>query len=389
MSYFLSYRKSKVPVWSDTLLPEFPDLASAIKRAHQMNHQTSSPKRKRQCVERHSRESSLKFKSDIHMDLNGSKWPRHSIEKDGAEFETVESPTILLRNSSSPTPMSSFDRPSTTVVPFLNTSEMISFDAESCHTSVIQQQKTSLMDVDTPIPTQPPKPERRMLFKPVLHTRRNQPTTYSAQDFTPLPSDSAHALSTSLSVAQGHSKTHETEVISRPPDDAPLENTTSPRSRLPLPSPRRHGPAQIHSLPIPQSLRTDNQKTSTLGVLKSCMPTPPSLQPPRRRDAKVAEEVDIQNTRVSLSKEEDYGNATDTDAELIVDLLLCGTPEESHNPLPTPLQEEIMEDSQLQSDYEDEEDKESADEDTAAIEGLATRFLQGSVSPFEDNSVVF
>ncbi|KAF8799211.1 hypothetical protein BYT27DRAFT_7121590, partial [Phlegmacium glaucopus] len=42
--------ESKVPVWSDTLLPDFPDLASAIKRAHQLNHQTSgnpSPKRKR------------------------------------------------------------------------------------------------------------------------------------------------------------------------------------------------------------------------------------------------------------------------------------------------------------------------------------------------------
>ena len=372
-SHFLSYRKSKVPVWSDTLLPEFPNLASAIKRAHQMNHQTSSPKRKR--VERHSRESSLKYKNNINMYPNGSKWLRHSLEKDGAgEIEIVESPTILLRNSSSPTPMSSFDhgnRPSTTIVPFLNTSELISFDTGavphnkydlledtgSFHTSVIQQQKTSVMDVDTPMPTQPPKPEQRMLFKPVLHRRRNQPTTSSAQDSTPLPSDSARAPST-------------------------LEKTTSPRSRLPLPSPRRHGPAQSHSLPIPQ-------KTATQGVPKSCTPTPPSLQPPRLRDAQVAEEVEVQNTRVSLSKEDDYGNATDPDAELVVDLLLHGTPEESHNPLSTSLQEEIMEDSQLHPGYEDEEDKDSADEDAAAVEGLATRFLQGSVSPFEDHSVVF
>lgn len=136
LSYLLSYRRSKVPVWSDTLLPEFPDLASAIKHAHQMNHQTSSPKKKRQSVDRHSTESSLK---NMNMEPNESgNRLRNSLEIPRiqgweGEIEIVESPAMSLKNSSSPTPISLIDRgdhPSTTVVPLPSTPEPICIDLE-------------------------------------------------------------------------------------------------------------------------------------------------------------------------------------------------------------------------------------------------------------------
>jgi hypothetical protein len=373
LSYLLSYRKSKVPVWSDTLLPEFPNLASAIKCAHQMNHQTSSPKRKRQSVERHSTESSLKINNNINMDTNEPKLLRHSLENPriqdwAGEVEIVEPPTMSFRNSSSPTPMSFFhhgDHPSTTVV---STRALICFDSEvvphmedsESITSVIPQQKTqktSAMDVDTPTPSQPPpKPVRRMIFKPLLPGRRNQPKISSVQTSTLLTSDSAEPLSTSLPVVDGHSKKDELEVTSRAQDVVLLqEKPTLPRPRLPLPS-------------------------------KNCTPTPPSPSPRHHRDA---QKLEIPDTRVSLPKD---GNATDTDtdAELVVDLLLRGTPEEPHNRscLSSPLQQEIIEDLPLHRGQDDKDDNNnkhdepSVVKDTAAVEGLATQFLQRSATPF-------
>ena len=366
LSYLLSYRKSRVPVWSDTLLPEFPDLASAIKRAHQMNHETSSPKRKRQSVERHSTESSLKI-----MEPNESKLLRHSLENTriqdwAGEVEIVESSAMSFRNSSSPTPMSFLDhgdRPSTTVVPVLSTSELMCLDPEvlphmgnsELTTSVISQQKTSAMDVDMPTPIQPPKPVRRMLFKPVLPGRRNQSKISSVRASTLLTSNSAEPLSTNLSVVDGQSKKDGLEVTSRAHDVVLLqEKPTPPRPRLPLPSKN----------------------------------TPPSLPPQHHRDA---QKVQVPDTRASPSKDEDYGNATDTDPdiELVIDLLLRETPEEPHNPrcLSNPLQQDIIEDLPLHRDHDDKDDKDgepsvSAVKDTTAVEGLATQFLQRSVTPF-------
>ena len=385
LSYLLSYRKSKVPVWSDTLLPEFPDLASAIKCAHQMNHQTSSPKRKRQSVERHSTESSLKINNNINMEPNESKLLRQPLENSriqdwAGEVEIVESPTMSFRNSSSPTPMSLFDHgdhSSMTVVPLLSTRELICLDPEVVPhmgdsepiTSVIPQQKTYAMDVDTPTPIQhPPKPVRRMLFKPVLPGRRSQPKISSVQTSTLVTSDPAETLSTSLSVVDGHSKKSELEVTSQAQDVVLLqEKPTSPRRRLPLPS-------------------------------KNCTPTPPSLPPRHHRNA---QKVQVPDTRVSLSKDEDYGNATDTDpdAEQVVDLLLRGTPEEPHssNSLSNPLQQKIIEDLPLRRGHDDEVDKDgepsvSAFKDTNAVEVLATQFLQRSATTFfsvEEYSMVF
>ena len=357
-SYLPSYRKSKVPVWSDTLLPEFPDLASAIKRAHQMNHQTSSPKRKRQSAER---QSSLKHINNIKVEPNEPKLPRHSFENPRTqnwvgEVEIVESPTMSFRNSSSPAPLSFFnrsDRPSTTVVPPRSPPEIICIDPEIVPhmgdsepiISVVPQQKMSAMDVDTPTPTQPlPKPVRRMLFKPVFPGRRNQPKIP-----TPLTPDSAE---TNLSIVDGHSRRGELEVTSQ--DVVFLqEKPTSSRSRPPLPPP-------LNPTPVP-----------------------PSLPPRHYRDD---QKVDVLDTRVSLSKDEDCGNATDTDldAELVVDLLLLGTPEDS-NCLSSPLQQEIIEDLPPHRGHDDKHDKDSepsvsAVKDTAAVEGLATQFLQQSAS---------
>lgn len=333
------------------------------------------------------------------MELDGSKRPRHFLEKDGAgETETVESSTMSFRNTSSPKPTSSFDhgnRPSTTVVPLLNISELIPLDdaevvlhnqydtlgdTKPHDTSVVQEQnRPTAMDVDTP--TQTLKPVRRMLFKPVLPHRRNQPMTSSIQDSTSPTSDSVEPSSTRLSAAEGHSK-DEMEVIPQPQDDVPVqEKTTSPRPHLPL-----SGPTQSHPSPIPQPSLIVTQKTSTQGLSKSCTPTLPSLPPPR---CQVAEEVE---SRATLPKDEDYVNATDPDAELVVDLLLLGTPEEPHDHLSNPLQEEIM---QLHTSHEGQEGKKDrddgpsvADENTLAVEGLATRFLQGSAAVFEENSMV-
>lgn len=374
--------KSKVPVWSDTLLPEFPDLASAIKRAHQLNDHTS-PKRKRQSVEQQSRESSLQFNNNTNVEQPASKRARYCLEED--DIEIIEPTTMPVRNTSSPTPISSFDHgncSSTTVVPLLNPSELISFDADVVphdqhdvlgDTEPLNQPKMSALEVDR---TLPPKPVRRMLFKPVLPRRKILPASSSVQNSTPPTSDSTEPLSTNLeSVDEGHSKKDPIKVVSQPQDEAPLHTKTS--SRLPLPNPRR--PPQRHSLPIPQSSRIATQKTSNHGVSKSCTPTstPPSLPP---QEAQVAGEVEVYETRVSPSKEEDYGNATDPDAELVVDLLLPGTPEESHNRLSTnPLPEEMTEVLQLHAS----EAKDDADDDSAAVEGLATHFLQGYLQLFD------
>ena len=363
-SYLLSYRNSKVPVWSDTLLPEFTDLASAIKRAHQMNHQTPSPKRKRQSVEQHSRESSFK---NNNTEPNESKRLRHSLENPRlrgweGEVEIVESPTMSFRNPSSTT-MSSFnhgDHPSTTVVPLLSTAKSIYLDPKVVShmgdsepiISATPLQKTSSMDVDT-MPVQPPKPVRRMLFKPILPGRRNQPKTSSAQVINLLTSDSAEPLSTNLSVVDGHSKKGELEVTTRAQDVVLLqEKPTSPRPRPYL-------------------------------LSRNCTPT--SLPLRHHRDA---QEVEVPDTRVSLPKDEDYCDATDPDpdAELVVDILLRGTPEEPHNLncSSNPLQQEIVEDLPPHKGHEDDDDRDGvlAVKDTAAVEGLATQFLQRSATPF-------
>jgi len=417
LSYFLSYRESKVPVWSDTLLPDFPDLASAIKRAHQINHQTSAtptPKRKRQS-------DSLKDNNNANgkaSEPNESKRLRLFLENTqrwAAEIEMVALPTMPLRISSSPTPTSSLDRhdrPPTTLTPHLDTSKLICFDPEvvpdipvvgdaeplNIITSVIQQQTTSAMDVDTPTPTQPPKPVRRMLFKPVHPLRKNQPMASSVQDSILLTSDSAKPLSTSPSAAEGHSKKDQIQVDSRQNDVLLQEKTGLPRPRPPLPSlRRRHSPH--YTLPVQQPLPTVTQNTSTQGASKSCTPTPPTPPPLR---IQVADEVNVQEARASPVKDEDCGNATDADAELVVSLLLRGTPEEPNNLLSTSRQEEVMEDFQFHAGHEaeeyDEEDKDHdepsvlADEDTVAVEGLATQFLQRSATPrvfsFEENSMV-
>ena len=356
LSYLLSYRKSKVPVWSDTLLPEFPDLASAIKRAHQMNHQTSSPKRKRQSAERHSRDSNHNNNDIV---PNESKLLRLSFEnpriQDGAGEDE------LFEKSPSPTPMSFFDRsdnPLTTILPLLSkkTPELICLDPEVIpphlgdpepDASIIPPQNTSAMDVDTPTPIPPPKPVRRMLFKPMLPGRRNQPKVSTVQTSTLPTSNSAEPVSTSLTVADGHSRKDELEVPSR------QEKPTPPRPRLPLPS-------------------------------KKCTPTP---LPPRHH----VEKVEGPKRRDSLSKD---GNATDTDtdADLVVDLLLRGTVEEPQdsNCLSSPLQQEVAQDSPLYTGHNDKEDKDvelsvSAVKDTGAVVGLATQFLQKSATfSFED-----
>lgn len=339
-----------------------------------MNHQTPSPRKKRQSVERHSRESSLKNNDNINIEPNESNRLRHPLENPRSqswadEVEIVESP---FRNPSSSTPMSSFDHgdhPSSTVNPLPSTPKSTCLDPEILShmgdsepiTSVIPLQKTSTME--TPTPIQPPKPVRRMLFKPVLPGRRNQPKTSSVQLSTLLTSDSAEPLSTSLSVVDGHSKKDELEVTSRAQDVVLLqEKPISPRPRPPL-------------------------------LSRNCTPT--SLPPRHHRDA---QGIDVPDTRVSLSKNENCGNATDTtdpDAELVVDLLLPGTPEEPHNCncISNPLQQEIVEDLLLHKRHEDGNDKDdvSAVKDTAAVEGLATQFLQRSATlffSFEEYSIV-
>ncbi|KAF8799210.1 hypothetical protein BYT27DRAFT_6873734 [Phlegmacium glaucopus] len=318
----------------------------------------------------------------------------------------VGSPTMPIRMSSSPTPTSSLDHSSrlpTSAISLLNTSELICFDpeverdadnphepvlgdAEPLTTLTSVQQKTSPMDVDTPTPTQPPKPVRRMLFKPVHPLRRNQPTTSSSvQDSTPLTSDSAKPFSTSPPAVDGHPMKDQIHVDSRQ-DDIPLQekpNMTRPRPSLPSPRRRQilHEPAPSHALPIPQPLPTATQQTSTPGASKSRTPTPPSL---RLWDT---HEVKVQETRASLLKDEDCGNATDPDAELVVNLLLHGTPEEPNNPVSKSRLAKVIEDSQLHAGHEDEEDEDDepsvSEEDTAAIEGLATQFLQRYLQLFD------
>jgi hypothetical protein len=301
------------------------------------------------------------------MEPNESKRLRHSLENPRlrgweGEVEIVESPTTSFRIPSS-TPMSSFDHgdhPSTTVVPLLSTPKSICLDPEVVPhmgdsepiISTVPLQKTSAMDVDT-MPVQPPKPVRRMLFKPVLPGRRNQPKTSTAQVSNLLTSDSAEPLSTGLSVVDGHSKKDELEVTTRTQDVVLLqEKPTSPRPRPPL-------------------------------LSRNCTPT--SLPPRHHRDA---QEVEVPDTRVSLPKDEDYGNATDTDpdAELVADILLRGTPEEhhNHNCSSNPLQQEIIEDLPPHKGHEDEDDRDGvmAVKDTAAVEGLATQFLQRSATLF-------
>ena len=358
LSYLLSYRKSKFPVWSDTLLPEFPDLASAIKRAHQMNHQTSSPKRKRQSIERHSTESGL----EITISPNESKKPlRHSLENPRIQDltdEIVESPTMSFRNPSFPTAMFFSDHPSTTDFPLLTTSESTCFDSEVVFhmgdsepvTSVTPKSKTSAMDVDiTPTPIQPlPKPVRRMLFKPLLPGRRNQPNISSVQAST---SDPAEPLSTSLSVVNGHSEKDGLKVTSRAQDTVLLQDKpTLPRPRPPLPS-------------------------------KKCTPSLPMA-----RHHLDAQKLQVPDTRVFVTKDGNATDTTDTDAELVVDLLLHGTPEEPHYSLSNPVQQQkevIVEDLPIHGGHDGKDGGEpSAVRDTAAVEGLATQFLQRSVTPF-------
>lgn len=365
LSDFLSYRTSQVPVWSDTLLPDFPDLASAIKRAYQMNYTPakSSPQRKR-----HERESS--------HDNKAFKRPRQSSINDWAdEIEIIEPPT--------------------THIPLLDTSELICLDPEvipddtvfggtkplSNATSAVQQHKTSSMDVDTLTPTlaQLPKPARRMLFKPVHPLRRNQPTTPPVQDSTLLTSDFAKPLSTSVSAAEAYSKKTEIQVDPQLQDDVPQhEKTALPRPRpRPHPNPRHklppHGSVQSH--PTSRPFRTGTQGTSTQTPSKRHTP------PPHLWDSQTAEQVQVE--RVSW-KDEDYGNATDPDVDLVVNLLLRGTPEESNDRLSNPAQEEVMEDLQLRPGHVDDKDDEpiAINEDTAAVESLATQFLQRSAILF-------
>ena len=99
--------------------------------------------------------------------------------------------------------------------------------------------------------------------------------------------------------------------------------------------------------------------------------------------------VEVPDTRVSLSNDDDVGNATDTDpdTEIIVDLLLRGTPEEPNSSNCLSNQQEILKDSPLHRGNDDKDDKDvetsvSAVKDTAAVEGLATQFLQQSATPF-------
>ena len=362
LSYLLSYRKSKVPVWSDTLLPEFPDLASAIKRAHQMNHQTSSPKRKRQSVERHSRDSSV---NNINMEPNESGLLRHSL-KYPRVHDWAGGDEMSFRNSSSPTPMSfsdHSDHPSTMMAPPLNenTPELIWLNPEviphlgdSEPITSIPQQNRFAMDADTPTSVQPPKPVRRMLFKPILPGRRNQLKISPVQTSTLPISNSAAPLSTSLSLPDGHSKKDEFEVTSRAQDIVPLQEKPTSRPRLPLPS-------------------------------KKCTSTPPSLPPRHHLDTQMVDR------RVSLSKDGDFGlvsaTDTDTDAEIVFDLLLRGTFEEPPCSNCLSNQQEIIKDLPLHSGHDDKVDKDdepsvSAIKDTAAVEGLATQFLQRSATHF-------
>ena len=323
-----------------------------------MNHQTSSPKRKRESVEQHSRDSSLK---NFNMEPNESKFLRLSARIQDLAGEDEMS----FRNSPSPTPMSFFDHSNHPSLLSNKTPELTCLDPEvrprlgdsELITSIIPQQNTSPMDVDTPTSSQLLKPVRRMLFKPNLPGRRNQPTVQTSTHPT---SNSAEPLSTSLSVSDGHSKKDELEVTSRAQDVVLL----SPRPRLPLPS-------------------------------KKCTPTPPSPLPRHHGDA---QKIAVPDTRVSLSKDEDFSNATDTDPDAeIVDLLLRGTPEEHHNSncLSDPLQQEIIEDlshgGHEDKDVKDVESSVWTVEDTAAVEGLATQFLQRSVVTlfsFEEYSIV-
>ena len=121
---------------------------------------------------------------------------------------------------------------------------------------------------------------------------------------------------------------------------------------------------------------------------------PPSLPPQYRRNA---EKVEVSDTRVSLSKDGDYGNATDTDrdAELVFDLLLRGTPEEPDNSncLSNTLQQEITEDLPLYRGYDDKDGKDgkfsvSAVKDAAAVEGLDSFSGQPPLLNFEGYGMV-
>ena len=87
-----------------------------------------------------------------------------------------------------------------------------------------------------------------------------------------------------------------------------------------------------------------------------------------------------------LKDVQDYANTADTDAELVVN---CGTPEELNNRLSNSRQEEIVEDLPLRAGYEDENYKDDKDdgrssfeEDMAAVEMLATQFIQRLATPF-------
>ena len=165
------------------------------------------------------------------------------------------------------------------------------------------------------------------------------------------------------------------------PDYVPVqEKTTSPCPRPHLPSPRprplTHGPSQSQPSPIPQPLHTVAQESSTEGVSESC---PPPLSPPQPpRDSRIVDEVEVQEMKASLLKDEDYGSTTDPDTEVVVDLLLHDTPEESNNRLSNSCQE-------LHTSHTDEQDKEPsvlAEEDTSVIEMLAAQFIQRSANPF-------
>ena len=328
------------------------------------------------------------------MEPNESKRPRHSLENSrirdwAAEIEIVEPSTMPSRVPSSSTPMSSIDHgshPSTIVIPLLDNSELICLDPEdntvptdmeplNIVTSVIQRPKTSAMNVDT---LTPPKPVRRMLFKPVLPFRRNQPTTSSAKDSTPVTSDPAKPLSTSLYIAEEHSKAAETEIKFRHQNNPPRQKTTP---RPPLLSPRRdhfsHTPTERNPLPIAQP---STHETLIQGGSKSHTPSMGDIQ---------ATDVEVQETGGFLSKDEDHGNATDPDAELVRKLLLRTTPEEPNNHSSNSRQEEIMKDLQFHAGQEDEDDEiknnndepsVSAEEDMAVVERLATQFLQRSAT---------
>ena len=364
------------------------------------------------------------------MEQNESKLLRPSLENPCIQDQAGED-EASFRNSSSPTPMSFFDHsdhPSTTIVPLLNkeTPELICLDPEviphlgdsESITSINPHQNMSAMDVDTPTPIQPPNPVRRMLFKPILPGRRNQLKIPNVQTSTFLTSNSAEPLSTSSSIADGHSKKDELQVTSRT-QDVHLQQgkPKSSRPRPPLPSrnclptppslpPRHHLNAQKAEVPdmrvtlSKEGNATDISRAQDVVLLQEKLASPRPLTPlPSRNSMQTPsslslrhhlnpQKAEIPDTRVSLSKD---GNATDTDtdAELVVDLLLRGTPEEPHNSnyLSNPLQQEIAEDLLLHRAPNDKDDKDgeppvSAVKDTAAVEGLATQFLQQSALPY-------